>query len=247
MIKQTITSILFLSLAVTASQPAMAQNQFSLGELQPGQLMLNLSTTEQRSVEQDSLTASLEFIVQGRDRNQIQNELNTTMAKALMLLEDQEAFEFQTSGYQVFIVETARPTKTDITNPVWRARQSVELSGTDSTRILETTAKLQNLGLTLTSLYYSLSVARYEEVAGQLLEQALAKLQGRAETAASALGKASASLVEVSMDGSPNFGGYRERGAVFAMAADSSMSPPVADPGETTVSVSISARAVVCP
>ena len=219
----------------------------SLGELQPGQLMLNLNITEQREVEQDSLNASLEFVVQGRDRSEIQNELNTTMKKVLALLDAEEELSYQTSQYQVYIVETAKPNRTDITNPVWRARQGVSLNGKNTVTLLETTGQLQSLGLTLSSLYYDLSSARYEEVSAELLQAALAKLQSRSESVAQALGKAYAELVEVSMDGSPNFGGFRERGAVFAMEADSSMSSPVADPGETTVSVSVSARAVISP
>src|SRR5688500_14022935 len=47
---------------------AHAQNQFSLGELQPGQLVLNLSATEQQDVAQDTLNASLMFSTQGRDK-----------------------------------------------------------------------------------------------------------------------------------------------------------------------------------
>ena len=121
------------------------------------------------------------------------------------------------------------------------------MSGLDSVALLESVAQLQGMGLTLTSLNYSLSPERYEETSAQLLQEALTKLQNRALSAALALGKSAAELVEVSMDGSPNFGGMRERGAVFAMAADSSMNTPVADPGQTNVSVSVSARAVISP
>ena len=225
----------------------IAQNQFSLGTLEQGQLMLNLNITEQQSVEQDTLNANLSFVVQGRNRSEIQNELNSTMKEALDLLNAAAGLNYQTSQYQVYIVETNRPSKTDLSNPVWRARQSVQITSVDSVAMLETVGQLQNLGMTLSGLNYSLSPARYEEVSAQLLQAALAKLQNRAESAAVALGKSRAELVEVSMDGSPNFGGYRERGAVFAMAADSTMATPVADPGETNVSVSVSARAVLSP
>jgi hypothetical protein len=54
--------------------------------------------------------------------------------------------------------------------------------------------------------------------------------------------------VEVSLDGSPNFA-YKERFNVgVALAVDSAaMAPPVADPGETQVSLTVSARAVLSP
>ncbi|MDY6963296.1 MAG: SIMPL domain-containing protein, partial [Pseudomonadota bacterium] len=76
-----------------------------------------------------------------------------------------------------------------------------------------------------------------KEVAASLMQDALKKLQARADEAASGLGKGSAELIEVSLDGSPNFA-FRERG-VAMMSMDASMAPPVAVPGETTVSMTV--------
>src|SRR5687768_1297370 len=86
---------------------AQAQNQFSLGELQPGQLVLNLSATEQQDVAQDTLNASLMFSTQGRDKTAIQNEVNTAMRKALDILEDSTGIEYNTSQYQVYVFDPA--------------------------------------------------------------------------------------------------------------------------------------------
>jgi predicted secreted protein len=234
-------------MSVGLCSTAQAQNQFSLGELQPGQLVLNLSATEQQDVAQDTLNASLMFSTQGRDKTAIQNEVNTAMRKALDILEDANDIEYNTSQYQVYVFDPAQPSRRDINNPTWRAQQEVRMNSLDSAALLEVVGQLQDNGLVVTSLYYSLSTAKYEEVASGLMLAALRKLQERANTAAEALSMNEANLVEVSLDGSPNFA-YRERFNVgMAMAADAAISPPVADPGETQVSLTVSARAILSP
>lgn len=243
----TIARIWTVFLLLTSGTTTFAQNEFSLGTLQPGQLLLNLSATEQQDVAQDTLNASLQYSAQGRDRTALQDEVNTAMRKALDILEDADDVEFDTTQYQVYVIDAGRPSRADVENPVWRAQQEVALTSMDSDALLEVMGQLQAAGLVVTSQYYSLSAARYEEVAAELIQAALAKLQTRAEEAASGLGKRSAELVEVSLDGSPNFA-YRER-AVASYALDSlaEMAPPVAVPGETQVSMSVSARAVLSP
>jgi predicted secreted protein len=225
---------------------SQAQNQFVLGELQPGQLLLNLNATEQEEVDQDTLNINLQFSVQGRDRIQLQNEVNEALRKTIALLEADGRVKFSTTQYQVYTIEAGRPSRTDVENPVWLAQQGISLASIDSAAVLELTGQLQALGLTVSAQYYSLSAARYEEVAARLLDAALIKLQQRADTAAGSLGKNRAELVEVSLDGSPNFA-YLEKGMVMAMRGAADMATPVAAPGETTVSMSVSARAVLYP
>ena len=48
--KATVTGILAALLLSCGAGTALGQNQFSLGALQPGQLLLNLSANEQRDV-----------------------------------------------------------------------------------------------------------------------------------------------------------------------------------------------------
>lgn len=229
---------------LAAPLAAEAQNQFNLDTLQSGQLVLNLNTTDQREVEQDTLNANLDFVLQGRDRTKLQDELNATMAKALELLRDTSAVESNTSRYQAYIVESENPSRTDVNNPIWRVQQSVQLTSTDSAALLDVAGRLQALGLTMSGLYYSLSTERYEEITGELTAQALGTLQQRAEAAARALGKGSAALVEVTLNDTPNF---MPMGRAYAMAAEAVMSSPVADPGKTQITVNLSARAVLSP
>ena len=246
MLDRYLRSFTLLLLACSAIT-AHAQNEFSLGVLQPGQLLLNLSATEQRDVDQDTLNASLQYSVQGRDRGELQNEVNIAMRKAIDILDDSDGVEYFTTQYQVYVVDAGRPSRTDVENPVWRAQQDVALTSLDSDALLEVMGQLQALGLVVTSQYYSLSPERYEEVAASLMQLALAKLQARANDAAAGLGKTKAELVEVSLDSSPNFPAYRERGVAMMAMDAAAMAPPVAVPGETQVSMTVSARAVLSP
>lgn len=229
--------------------PAYAQSDFNLGTLEPGQLLLNLNVSEQKEVDQDTLNASLQFTVQGRDKNALQDQVNSTMRDALELLDAQDAVEFSTSSYHVYIIEAGRPNRSDIENPIWRARQSVSLTSQDSDALLELVGQLQSNGLELNNLYYSLSSARYEAEAATLLQAALSKLQNRAEEAAEGLGKSEAELIEVNLNDSGN-SVYFAREAAMAMrasAADSAVSTPVAEPGKSQVTLNVSARALLSP
>jgi len=235
-------------LAACAGSIALAQNQLNLGELQPGQLALNLNITEQQRVDQDTLNASVQFVTQGRNKNELQKEVNSAMQAAVNKVRAITEVEFNTTYYQVQIVQTGRSSKTDIANPVYRAQQGMQLKSTDSATLLELVGVLQQEGLTLDGLYYTLSESAHEKIAGSLLKAALLKLQNRAQDAAEVLGKKQADLIEVSMDGSPNFMESRQKFAMASMAnTDMAFVAPVAEPGDTLVSVSVSARAVLSP
>lgn len=231
---------------LAAATPLLAQNQLSLGELQPGQLVLNLSATEQQEVAQDTLNATLDFAVQGRDQVALQNQVNTALKKALDTAKAVEGVHVQTGYYQVYQVQN-EPGVFSADNPVWRAQQSLQLDSLDSVALLALIGELQGTGLTVSNLYYSLSPARYEQVSAELTTQVLQTLQQRAENAGSALGKHSAALVEVSLDGNANVPATREVYAMAARAMDMKMETPSAEPGETTVSVTVSARAILSP
>lgn len=225
------------------STPAAAQNSFDLDILGQGEIMLNLNASESTEVEQDTLHASLYYSAQGRDRVALQNEVNEAMAEALALLED-GGVDYATQQYYVHIVRPERPTRGDPSNPMWRAQQGLQLTSEDSAALLELVAELQGMGLTMSSLNYSLSPQRYEEVSDSLMEAVLDKLRARAEAAAAALGKSGAELVEVTLNSSNNQ--FRGR-STMALSADAEMAPPVAEPGETTVSLNVSARAILSP
>ena len=224
----------------------LAQNQLDLGSLQPGQLVLNLSATEQQEISQDTLNATVGFSVQGRNQATLQGEVNAAIAKALAAAKAVDAVNVQTGYYQVYQVQND-PGVFNADNPVWRAQQSIQLDSLQAPALLALIGDLQAQGLTVANLWYTLSTERYEEVAAALTTQVLQTLQQRAESAGKALGKPVAALIEVSLDGNANVPMMREAYALARSAVDMTVTTPSAEPGETTVSVSVSARAILSP
>jgi len=239
--RYSLNYLLSLLMVMTCSSPLLAQNQFNLNELQTGQLVLNLSATEQLSVDQDTLNVYMQYSAQGRNTSALQNEVNEAMREALKILEATDNIEYSTQHYHVYNMQGRNNQ-----NPTWRAQQSIQMSSINAEALLVVTARLQQLGLTVNSMNYSLSSEKYEEVSDSLMNAALQKLQARANEAASTLNKATAALVEVSLNGGNN---QLFRGAMASMAMDSmeSMAVPVAEPGTTQVSLTVSARALLSP
>lgn len=238
-----------LCLFAAATLPATAgaqQNNFELSQLGPGELLLNLNITEQTEVDQDLLNATLEYSTRGRDRVALQDEVNTAIADALDMLEDSAGFDYETRRYSVHPVSSNRGPGAD--NPLWQASQTIELSGLDSAALLEAAGELQAAGLTMVNLHYSLSPDARQRVSDRLLGMALGSLQSRADEAAELLGKGSADLVEVSLSHNQHNDFRGGRMEAMAAAADSAaMTTPSAEPGTTTVSLSVSARALLVP
>ena len=77
--RYSLNYLLSLLVVMTCSSPLLAQNQFNLNELQAGQLVLNLSATEQLSVDQDTLNVYMQYSAQGRNTSALQNEVNEAM------------------------------------------------------------------------------------------------------------------------------------------------------------------------
>ncbi|MFN3164362.1 MAG: SIMPL domain-containing protein, partial [Pseudohongiellaceae bacterium] len=135
----------------------------------------------------------------------------------------------------------------DIDNPLWQGRQGVQLSSQDSASLLALVGELQELGLTMSGLHYSLSPRRQEEVADSLMETALDKLRNRAAATADAMGKRDVEIVEITMNSSGGGGYYRSMSTAMAMESSMDVATPVAEPGMTTVSFNVSARAILLP
>lgn len=243
-----IHAILIALAAILAASFAQAQSTFDLDDLDEGQLILNFNATEQVSVEQDTLNVAMQYSAQGRDPRALQDEVNKAMREARDILEDTDNIDWSIQQYHVFNIQPQGPaSRRDIDNPAWRAQQGLQMQSENSEALLVVTARLQAAGLTVGNMYYSLSNDRYREIADALLDTALGNLQARADRVAGTLGKGRADLVEVNINDGQNFFAPRMMAAEMRVSANDAMSVPVAEPGETQVSVSVSARALLSP
>lgn len=237
-----------LALFLIYQVPAFAQNNFNLDDLDEGELILNLNANEQVSVEQDTLNVSMSYSVQGRDSTALQNEVNQAIRQARDILETTDNIDYSIQQYHVYNIQPPRQSRNDPGNTTWRAQQNIQMQSMNSEALLVVTARLQQAGLTVSNMNYSLSDGKYQEVADSLLDAALLKLQARADRVANVLGKSEAALVEVNINGSQNFFGPRVAMAEMrAMDSNAAMAVPVAEPGSTQVNVTVSARAKLSP
>ncbi|MEM6780241.1 MAG: SIMPL domain-containing protein [Pseudomonadota bacterium] len=231
-----------LTISMLYATPAMAQVEDPILSMPDGQVILNISATERKEVEQDLLVANLSFTITNRDPKFVQNEINKTMAKALETAKKVNTVKVNTGSYQVY--ETTEPRTKE---KLWRGQQNLTLKSMEADDVLELAGKLQDMGLNMNGLSYMLAPKTAVEVQDNLMEAALKQLQERADRAAAALGKSKADLRDVSVQSSgiPYHPVHHARG--MAMASSMEMVAPVAAAGETTIQLTVSARALLKP
>ena len=102
----------------------------------------------------------------------------------------------------------------------------------------------QEKGFVMGGLDYSLSPEVAAQIQDEMLEAALEKLTARAQRAAKALGKSKAELKEINTQGNylPQ---ARMSYARMELLDDGGMEPPSASPGETTITMTVSAKALL--
>ena len=238
--------LLALAVFFMISSPAIAETQDPVFLLGQDESLLHISATEQREVDQDLLIATLRIEAEDTDNKKVQNDVNTAMAKALDLAKGYEDVKAITRGYNVHQYDINGGKKNLPPRMVWKGQQSLTLKSKNAEQVLELAGKIQAAGFLMNGLSYTLSPALAAQIQDEMLEAALEKLTARAQRAATALGKSSAELKEINTQGH-----YNPPQPVYArmesmsMAADSKMAAPVASPGETTLNMTVNAKALL--
>lgn len=239
-------SMLALPMSVTPSQ---AQDGLNLPPA--GQTIINFSATERRAVPQDLIVSSLRIDVEDADPVAVQKKINDGMKKALAVAKAESSVKTSTGGYTVhrYDQEISRNAQTGEvkSKSVWRGSQTIDMESKDTAKVLDLTGKIQEMGFATNNLGYTLSPETLEKVRDELMVDALKKLQGKAAIVGKTLGKSNYELVDVNVDtGGPIMPMYKTMMARAEMAmADSGMPAPVAEAGETDVSLTVSARALI--
>ncbi len=230
--------------------PARAMAEES--QVRPGQIVLNVSATEHDTVQQDVLTASLRYEAEGEDSKALQGAINGVMAKALAKAKTHERVEAATDHYYVYIFDPHAREHPDPEervrdsqkhrSKIWKGSQGIRLKSSDPESMLKLVSELQSMGLQTSDLGYALSPEAFEKTRDALLESALQKLTEKARRTAKALGKNSAELVEVNIDSD-----YPAPVPMMARAEalTSEMDTPVVSPGQSEITLTVSARAIL--
>ncbi len=241
----------FLALALLALPIAAHAEGLDLPP--EGSTIINFSATEKRTMPQDLLIASLRIEVEDKaNPATVQRKINEAMKKALALAKADSAFKVSTGAYSVYKYDQPvivdRTTGEQKNDPVWKGSQTIDIESKDATKLLDTVGKIQDLGFAMNNLAYTLSPEVVDKVRDELMVEALKKLQSKAKVVAETLGKSKVDLVDVNVDtGGPVVPMYKTM-RMEAMAMDAgaaAMPPPVAEAGETDVSLTVSARALI--
>ena len=244
-------TFLALFILFVFSMPAMAQDVVQLPD---GHTALNISATERVEVDEDLLVGSMRIQIEAKDAKKVQQDINQAMTKAVALAKAYPSLKVETGQY--YVHPDYRYIRKDDGNneqilDKWRGSQTLTIQSEVAEDVLTVTGKIQDMGFMMNSLQYQLSPKKYEETRDALMEKTVAALKARAERVAKALGKSSVDIVEINVDAAPMYPQpIYARGAkmeMMAMSADAAMPAPVAEAGQTDVSMTINARAIIKP
>lgn len=233
--------------------PAMADERADLGLPPEGHTLVNLSATENKTLKQDLLVASMRIEVKNDSNMTVQKTINETMAKALALVKKYDTLKIETGGYSLY--EHHEPIIDSKTGKVnghekqWRGAQTLTIKSVDSESVLKATGQVQELGFVMNNLQYTLAPETAEKERDALVVLALKKLKTKAAVIAQALDKSGYELADVSVDSAmPHPPMPYARGMMkMEMAADTAMAAPSAEAGESTVSLTVNARVLLTP
>lgn len=251
---RTLTALVTGLIVLAAAPHAKAQDSNGLNLPPAGQTIINFSATETRTVPQDLLMASLRIEIDEGSAQDIQKKINEAMTKALELAKKESAFKVSTGAYSVYKYEKPirmnKETGEQETRPYWQGSQTINIESKDSAKLLDAVGKIQGMGFAMNNLSYAVSPDVAEKVKDELMVEALKKLTAKADIVAKTLGKTNVDLVDVNVDaGGPVMPMYKNvmARAEISMAADGGMPAPVAEAGETDISLTVSARALIKP
>lgn len=230
--------------AVAATLPALAQP--APRPLPEDATLLTLAESAEREVRPDTIRARLVAQATAETAAPAQSGVNAAMAKALERVRAL-GLEAETGGYRTWQETPPRPQTlpagTRPPAPVWRAQQHLIITAKDDARVLEAVGSLQAEGMLLQELAYAMSPAQQRGLQDDLSAEALQRLAVRAEKAAAALGLRFEGWARIGLQAGQV---QRPPMAVAArMDAMAAAAPPVAAPGDQTLSVSVEGEAIL--
>jgi uncharacterized protein YggE len=199
-------------MAVTLVSAAAASAQTEgLGDARgaavPGATHLHLSADGMVSEPPDVLVGDLIAEATSPSAVGAQRKVNKMMAQGMKDARAIEAIEARAMGYsvnQIDLDEDAVPVRPRARRMGWTAQQTLEVRGKDGERLLAIVGKLQEQGLTVSSLEWQLSPEVSRQARDGAMVNALQALRVRADKAAQALDLRVVQLqdVRVNMQGS---------------------------------------------
>src|ERR1700744_6564682 len=171
-----------LAVLLCVAAPSQAQTPPSPSAA-ADQSILHLSETAQRDVPRDLLRATLAAEAVDADAGKVQASINQQMTAAMVRIKQVANIAVETAGYSVY-----RDNPDNKTQARWHGSQSVTVTGKDFAALLALTGTLQQQGLVMQSLAPDLSRDARQSVEDALTDEALKRLQQRADRIPATLG-----------------------------------------------------------
>jgi predicted secreted protein len=197
--------------------------------------VLHLSQTAERSVVRDLLRIELRAEETGADARSVQAAITRRVAAALDHAHQVQGVRLETGAYNV---GEERPQNSSVR---WRGSQSVILTGKDPDHMLKLAGTLQSDGLSTSSLAYEISPETVRGAEEDLTAEALAGLDHRAVSIASHMHLVVLRYRDLRVGNAETGGRPVPRFAAMAMA------PPVAEPGDAVIRVTVEADLLLVP
>ena len=223
----TVLALLLLGLGLGDPAAAVAQDADQRATV------LHLSQTAERTLARDLLRVELRVEETGSDPRAVQTAINRRMTAALDRARQAEGVRVETGSYHV---GEERPTNRA---PTWRGSQSLILKSKNADSTLKLVGALQSDGLSTASLGYEVSPETVRSAQDDLTAEALAALDRRAASIAAATHLAVLRYRDLRVGNAETEGRPVPRFGGAAMAAGA---PPVAEPGEAVVRVTVEAE-----
>ena len=223
----TVLALLLLSLGLGDPAAAVAQ------DVDQRATVLHLSQTAERTLARDLLRVELRVEETGSDPRAVQSAINRRMTAALDHARQAEGVRVETGSYHV---GEERPTNRAA---IWRGSQSLILKSKNADTTLKLVGALQSDGLSTASLGYEVSPETVRSAQDDLTTEALAALDRRAASVAEATHLAVLRYRDLRVGNAETEGRPVPRFGGAAMAAGA---PPVAEPGEAVVRVTVEAE-----
>ena len=193
--------------------------------------VLQLTQTAEKKLTRDVLHVELRAEKIGSDAQTVQAAINQAMTKALDQAKQVQGIEVETGSYSVNHIETQSE---------WSGFQSLYLSGSDSVAVLKLAGALQGQGLVMSTMGYEASPKMVKSAEDALTAEALSGLQARAASIAQQMHLSVLGYREVTVGNATTMGTPMPRMLGMQTMASSPV-PPVASPGQATISVSVKA------
>ena len=203
---------------------------------------LNLSVTETKQVEPDTLIASLRYESESESAKEVQNKINQMMKKALSVAEKKENIEVSTEQYSVY--KFYKPLKQGTPEKeLWKGSQSIVIKSKSTEDILALSGQLQEIGLVMSDLHYEVSIAKIEETRTSMVENAINKLLSHAKRVAGIIGLKEVKIKNINIEGDNRYPPVPYPKLMRTAAANvvSSITAPISAPGKIDITLNISA------